>query len=47
MNAPTPHPVVTRDHWLAERKQLLAREKALTQLSDQIAAERGATPWNF
>ncbi|WP_249937269.1 DUF899 domain-containing protein [Roseateles sp. DAIF2] len=23
----TPHPVVTRDRWLAERKQLLAREK--------------------
>lgn len=45
MNAPTSHPVVTRDHWLAERKQLLAREKALTQLSDQIAEERRALPW--
>jgi predicted dithiol-disulfide oxidoreductase (DUF899 family) len=37
--------VVTRDEWLAERKALLAREKALTRLSDAIAGERRALPW--
>lgn len=39
------HPVVTRDQWLANRKLLLAREKELTQLRDQIARERRALPW--
>ncbi len=39
------HRVVTRDRWIAERKQLLAREKELTQLRDQVARERRALPW--
>lgn len=39
------HPVATRGQWIAERKKLLAREKELTQLSDQIARERRALPW--
>ncbi len=39
------HPVVTRDQWLAERKALLAREKELTHLGDQVARERRALPW--
>jgi len=39
------HPVVSRDQWIAERKTLLAREKELTRLSDQIARERRALPW--
>jgi predicted dithiol-disulfide oxidoreductase (DUF899 family) len=39
------HPVVTRDEWVAERKTLLAREKELSRLSDQIARERRALPW--
>ena len=39
------HPVVSRDRWLAERKTLLAREKELTRLRDQIARERRALPW--
>ncbi|MFC7517926.1 DUF899 domain-containing protein [Herbaspirillum sp. GCM10030257] len=39
------HPVVSRDRWIAERKSLLAREKELTRLSDQIARERRALPW--
>ncbi|WIM11269.1 DUF899 domain-containing protein [Enhydrobacter sp.] len=42
---PTPHPVVSREHWLAARKALLAREKELTRLGDQIARERRALPW--
>lgn len=41
----TPHPTVTRDRWIADRKALLAREKELTQLQDRIAAERRALPW--
>ena len=39
------HPVVSRDPWLAQRKALLARERSLTHLQDQVAAERRALPW--
>ena len=39
------HPVVSRDQWVAERKKLLAREKDLTRLRDQIARERRTLPW--
>lgn len=39
------HPVVSRERWLAARKTLLAREKELTRLHDQIARERRALPW--
>ena len=39
------HPVVSPDRWIAERKALLAREKELTRLHDQIARERRALPW--
>jgi predicted dithiol-disulfide oxidoreductase (DUF899 family) len=39
------HPVVSRDQWLAQRKTLLAREKELTRLRDQIAQDRRALPW--
>jgi predicted dithiol-disulfide oxidoreductase (DUF899 family) len=39
------HPVVSREQWLAARKALLAREKELTRLGDQIARERRALPW--
>lgn len=38
------HPVVSPDRWIAERKALLAREKELTRLHDQIARERRALP---
>ena len=45
---PTSQPVVTRDQWLAARKRLLAREKELSRLGDQIAFMRcgmyGGTP---
>ena len=37
--------VVSRERWLAERKSLLAREKELTRLRDQVARERRALPW--
>ncbi|HSW26804.1 MAG TPA: DUF899 family protein, partial [Burkholderiaceae bacterium] len=39
------HPVVSRDRWIAERNALLAHEKELTHLRDQIARERRALPW--
>ena len=40
MNAPTPHPVVSADQWLAQRHALLAREKALTRFRDSEALQR-------
>jgi len=39
------HPVVSGEQWIAERRKLLAREKALTRLRDEIARERRALPW--
>jgi predicted dithiol-disulfide oxidoreductase (DUF899 family) len=39
------HRVVSREDWIAERKALLAREKELTRLHDQIAQERRALSW--
>lgn len=39
------HAIVTPDQWLAERKKLLAREKELTRLRDEVAAMRRALPW--
>lgn len=39
------HPVVSSDQWVAQRKALLAREKELTRLRDEIARERRALPW--
>jgi len=37
--------IVSRDEWLAERETLLAHEKELTRLRDQIARERRALAW--
>jgi predicted dithiol-disulfide oxidoreductase (DUF899 family) len=34
---PENHRVVSRTEWVAERKTLLAREKQLTRLHDQVA----------
>ena len=39
------HPVVSPDQWLAQRKALLARERELTHLRDQVARERRTLPW--
>jgi len=39
------HSVVSKDRWIAERKTLLAHEKELSRLHDQIARERRALPW--
>lgn len=39
------HQIVSREEWLATRKQLLAKEKAFTRLRDELTAERLALPW--
>jgi len=39
------HAVVSPDQWLAERRKLLAREKELSRLQDEVAARRRALPW--
>lgn len=39
------HPVASREAWLAERRALLARERELTHLRDQLARDRRALPW--
>ncbi len=41
----TGHKVVSRDEWIAARKELLIKEKEQTRLRDQLAAERRALPW--
>ncbi len=37
--------IVTRDEWLAARRQHLIREKELTRQRDKLSAERRALPW--
>jgi predicted dithiol-disulfide oxidoreductase (DUF899 family) len=39
------HQVVSRDEWIAARKALLAKEKALTHQFDELNAERRKLPW--
>jgi len=39
------HKVVTREEWLAARKDLLAKEKRLTRETDAVTADRLALPW--
>jgi len=43
--SPLPHSIVSSEQWLARRKTLLAHEKELTRLRDQVARERRALPW--
>ncbi|MBZ4398902.1 thioredoxin family protein [Myxococcus faecalis] len=35
----------SRSEWLSARKALLAKEKALTRMHDELSAERRALPW--
>ncbi|WP_280821145.1 DUF899 domain-containing protein [Pseudaminobacter soli (ex Li et al. 2025)] len=37
--------IVSREDWLAARKALLAREREVTHMQDQLSAERRALPW--
>jgi len=39
------HEIVSPEEWLVARRDLLKREKELTRLRDQLAAERRALPW--
>jgi predicted dithiol-disulfide oxidoreductase (DUF899 family) len=39
------HQVVSREEWLAARKQLLSQEKEFTRLRDRLSAERRELPW--
>jgi predicted dithiol-disulfide oxidoreductase (DUF899 family) len=41
----TDHEVTNPTAWLARRKDLLAKEKALTHARDELAAARRALPW--
>src|SRR4051812_10930504 len=44
-NLPVKHKVVSREQWLAARKELLEAEKALTRRSDELARQRQELPW--
>jgi predicted dithiol-disulfide oxidoreductase (DUF899 family) len=39
------HKIVSRDEWLAARKELLGKEKELARLRDRLSAERRELPW--
>lgn len=39
------HDVVSKDEWIAARKQLLAKEKEFTRLRDRLSEERRSLPW--
>jgi len=40
-----PAKAISQDEWLNARKELLIREKQLTQLSDEVDRQRRALPW--
>lgn len=40
-----PHAVVSRDEWVAARKELLVQEKALTRERDRLSRLRRELPW--
>ena len=39
------HQIVSRERWLAARKELLNEEKELTRSSDELARRRQQLPW--
>src|SRR5437870_679433 len=39
------HKVIERNEWITARRALLAKEKALTHMRDQLVAERRELPW--
>jgi predicted dithiol-disulfide oxidoreductase (DUF899 family) len=41
----TAHEVVTPEEWAAARAELIVREKELTRLGDELAAQRRELPW--
>jgi predicted dithiol-disulfide oxidoreductase (DUF899 family) len=41
----TDHRIGTQEEWQAQRDELLAKEKELTRLNDELAARRRELPW--
>jgi predicted dithiol-disulfide oxidoreductase (DUF899 family) len=41
----SPQKIVSQEEWLIARKALLAKEKQLTRLRDELSAERRTLPW--
>src|SRR5512132_1024296 len=41
----TDHKIVDPEQWQADRAELLAREKAHTQMGDELARQRRELPW--
>jgi predicted dithiol-disulfide oxidoreductase (DUF899 family) len=39
------HPILSRNEWLAARRELLQKEKQFTVLRDQLSEERRRLPW--
>lgn len=39
------HAVVSRDEWIAARRDLLEKEKELTRMKDELSRRRRALPW--
>jgi predicted dithiol-disulfide oxidoreductase (DUF899 family) len=39
------HEIVSPEHWIAKRKELLQKEKEFTRLGDQLSAEKRKLPW--
>jgi predicted dithiol-disulfide oxidoreductase (DUF899 family) len=39
------HRIATREQWAAERSELLAREKELSRMGDELARQRRELPW--
>ncbi len=39
------HPVVSKSQWLRARSELLAKEKELTRLGDELSRQRRELPW--
>ncbi len=45
MSNSTDHKIVSHEEWIAERKALLAKEKELNRLRDELSAQRRELPW--
>src|ERR1700730_10139045 len=45
MNKEVQHPVVSKSEWLEARQKLLAKEKTMTRLQDELSQERRRLPW--
>jgi predicted dithiol-disulfide oxidoreductase (DUF899 family) len=39
------HPTVSREEWIAARKELLNKEKELSHLQDEVSRQRRELPW--